>query len=1245
MGRCLAEHAWKISYGPGDDRLRDFYIPVLSRAVAYDRTAGFFSSSALAVAAAGLAHLVRTGGHMRLLVGAALSESDIQAVERGEEAFVEALEERLLKALEILAADPTDPARQRLEVLAWMVKHGTLEIRVVLPTGPDQRPLPAPQAVDYFHAKEGLFTDACGHQLAFSGSINESAQAWLRNYEQFAVYFSWEATRPYLLQVAQRFQRLWDNREEGWMALRIPEAVRHRLLRLAPDEPPVRDPLEKAPVRSKVIPRDQTERIVFQFLRDAPYLPGGEQVGLRTAGVSPWPHQARVVDTVIARFPERFLLADEVGLGKTIEAGLVLRSLILGAAVRRCLILVPRSILWQWQEELYEKFSLNVPVYDGRYRDYFRRELTPPTGTNPWDAYPVLLASSHLAKRRERRAEVLAAGPWDLVVVDEAHHARRRDFREERYRPNRLLSLLEGSDGEPGLARRTRGLLLLTATPMQVHPLEVWDLLRQLGLPPRWGASERSFLRFFRELQVATQGGPADWPFLLAMARDGMEGPLPRSVLDAVRDRVGVVEAAVVEGIFLGSLPGDQIRELSPGGKAALLELCRRGSPLGQKMFRSTRHLLRRYREAGLLEENIPEREPEPVWIRMSPDEWALYERVEDYVADYYQRYEGERRGLGFIMTVYRRRLTSSFAALRESLRRRLDYLTSLGGPAWGIIEEDYEDEDLRSDVTETLEDAARPDQLTGPLRRLLELERRVVEELLADVSRLTGDEKFVQLVDDLQKLLARRDTVAVFTHYTDTMDYLRDRLVGLYGRHVACYSGRGGERWDGQKWVLAPKEEVKNAFRAGEVRILLATEAAREGLNLQTCGVLINYDMPWNPMRLEQRIGRFDRIGQRYPDVWIHHYFLLGSGGEETVESRVYRALADRIDWFRAVVGDLQPILARIPDIIEKAAVAPRRERERVIEDALADLRRSIEEQEADLRLGDWSETEVHRPRALATPVSLEDLERVLRTGMLATRFSSHPGIPGAYELDFEGRLWEVTFDPALADAHPGRLRLLTYGEELLGRLLSEVNPPVPSGDHPRLVRVAAGPMRWWFATDTDGQLTLLEKLSQVEEALQAAGPPVTADHEEQARSRVLPVVQEVQAREQGLEELERRRERETLEERARNLLARAAACWAATKEMPPVPGEALAGVLAMGYPWAPLARLAGTPQLAAVQDEMDATARPGNQRSVLLGLAETAKELLGPLARLVRSDGTDTEHPVPSIELTLDLYCLPDV
>ncbi|MEI8191508.1 MAG: SNF2-related protein, partial [candidate division NC10 bacterium] len=505
----LRDFPWQISYGPNDDRLESFYLPALSRSIRFDLATGVFNSAALAIAAAGIARLIQAGGRMRLLCGAQLSPDDVEAIKRGADLGT-TVGARMVGCL----ADPADQSlRARLEALAWMVASGTLEIRVVLPRGPDGHPLAAEQAREYYHPKEGLFEDGTGDRLAFSGSSNESETGWQWNYEVFAVYRSWDASNPYLLGVAQRFEALWQGREKGWIALSIPEAARARLLKYTPAHAPTVDPLEKSetqelPVAPVSVAVGQDERILFQFVRDAPFLPGAGRLGQATSTVRPWPHQQRVADRIVQEFPRGFLLCDEVGLGKTIEAGLALRQLLLSGQARRVLILAPKSVNRQWQEELYEKFVLNIPRYDGgTFTDVFDRDLST-DGGNPWDRHPVLVASSQLAKRKDRQPELLAAQPWDLILVDEAHHARRKDFLQlERDRPNRLLELLRQ------LRAKTKALLLLTATPMQIHPVEVWDLLLSWGFSGRWGAGGRTFLASFAGVGRPTSS-VVDWPLV-----------------------------------------------------------------------------------------------------------------------------------------------------------------------------------------------------------------------------------------------------------------------------------------------------------------------------------------------------------------------------------------------------------------------------------------------------------------------------------------------------------------------------------------------------------------------------------------------------------------------------------------------------------------------------------------------------------------------------------------------------------
>ncbi len=1220
----LRDYPFRIYYSPADNPLTDFYIPALSASVQYDRSAGYFSSTALAVAAKGVARLVRNGGRMRLLVGAELDRQDVEAIEQGVE-----LQTRLSERLMERFSDPEDALlRKRLEVLAWMVAEGTLEIRVVLPRDERGLPIPADQTRDYYHPKSGIFTDANGDRVAFSGSVNETAKAWQRNYEEFSVYLSWGEGASYLPQVVARFERLWEGKDRDWIALGIPAAVRQKLLQYRPDQAPERDPLEEEEI-AFTERQLAVDKLLFQYVRDAPYLPNAGGLGAATAAIRPWPHQMRVAAEVIADYPRRAMFCDEVGLGKTIEAGLVIRQLVLSGRVERCLILAPKSVLKQWQEELYEKFNLSIPRYDGsRYLDLNDQPLPDPGG-NPWEAYPLLLASSQLAKRADRREQLLDAAGWDLLVVDEAHHARRKDFKERIYRPNRLLGLLN----ELQEAGKVTGLLLMTATPMQVHPLEVYDLLQLLGLGGKWGADEENFLDYFSEMRKDFE--KVDWEFVFDMLRDELEtgGELDENFVAQVEADLGPVRWASLKALI--DRPGQRtqgIKQLGKKARSGVKELARRHTPLRRFIFRNTRDLLREYQRKGILKDKVPTRDPKIRRVRMRPEEEALYHRIEEYISDFYARYEAERRGLGFVMTVYRRRLTSSFYAVRCSLERRLKYLQGELGLEEAFTDDDLEQEELSLDVSESVfaEEVLQPGG-SGERRRAMNrfaAELAYLRDFIRELKPLATDSKLEYLKGELNQIFRTHSKVLLFTQYTDTMDYLRDELQAVYGSEVACYSGRGGEIWNGIAWVPQSKEAVKQEFKEGKIRILLCTDSASEGLNLQTCGVLINYDMPWNPMRVEQRIGRIDRIGQKYDEVWIRNYFY-----KDTIEDVIYQRLADRIDWFEVVVGDLQPILAAVEETTRRLAMLPQKERWAELEREIASLKQRIQNRKMEsLNLDLFAQTGDPSAGELS-PVTLEDLEALLtRSAMTGHLFRPHPEIRDAYLLCHEGKELPVTFSPACFDEHPGTVQFLSYGSPLLAELLEAV--PEPDWDQTdgleRFAEAEGGlELRAWYAGDGEG-IRAVETLGELKSILSdrepAALSPGAIHEAEQGFRQKFREIRERQA------EVIRRRQSASLRAeraKAQRLLVKAALVELALGQQPEMfeqqtypsafSDTAISGLRRHGYPWAPLLRLAYEDGLRVEEEDPYYQQIKGSSRDSLKGrLAQLTEEARRMVRRL---------------------------
>lgn len=232
-----------------------------------------------------------------------------------------------------------------------------------------------------------------------------------------------------------------------------------------------------------------------------------------------------------------------------------------------------------------------------------------------------------------------------------------------------------------------------------------------------------------------------------------------------------------------------------------------------------------------------------------------------------------------------------------------------------------------------------------------------------------------------------------VFTQYTDTLDYLRDHLRAA-GLSILCFSGRGGEllQADGT-WRKVSREETKRRFKAREADVLVCTDAAAEGLNFQFCGALVNFDMPWNPMRVEQRIGRVDRLGQQFERIAIVNLMY-----EQTVETDVYRALRARISLFTAVVGKLQPILAAVPTLLSQAALAQPGQSQQVRANIVAGLQRDIDSARAQaFDLDEAIDAALEAVPGPEPAYDLETLGRLLdRPGLLpdgveARRVGSH--------------------------------------------------------------------------------------------------------------------------------------------------------------------------------------------------------------------------------------------------------------
>lgn len=876
----LRERTWqRFPSGYDDAMLRELYEPALSRAVRYDRCCAYFSSSILAAAARGFGGLIQTllalgdsapRPAVRLLVNEQLAREDVDALLGGGDTsrIADQLLSQLLDPVGVLET-------KRLEMLAFLVREGLLEIKVgVMKSG---------QGI--LHAKFGVITDQQGDSIVFGGSSNESRSGLQLNYENLEVSTSWQDPER-LEKHQQEFEFLWQGQHPLIDTFDLPDAVTYKLIQFAPEHVPTEPHLDH-------LPRQRAQMLV-RYALEAPFMAGGGDTMDALAPVGLWPHQRGVVREVAEAWPEGRLLCDEVGMGKTLEAIMALRRLLAGRGVGRALLLVPAGLLRQWQGELREKGGLLVPRLDGStltWPDGSARKVSLEEALHE----KVLLMSREAARLPHNREVILRGSAWDVVILDESHAARRRNVSQvgEYNSASLLLELLR----QLQLRQKARSLMLLSATPMQTHAWEPWDLLAVLGEGGPWLADFDGVERLYHAASVLeTQGKLSDRSaeyLAYLIAQDELFPPLPGLIAEP-RDEQQV--RTVLRWPRSGTAP-------------RIAQWLRERNPLGRRMHRNTRETLREYHRQGLLTDEPTRRDVQDVIYEFSTTgEREVYDQVKGYIDRRFAELapEEQRSGKGFVLTVYRRRAASSLRALTTSLERRaagLQSVISAGGAPGGEaltaleVEDLPDDDDLHVDVGSSFP--------TSPRKAAKELGE--LQPLLTNLYALgITDSKLGHLRQVLGQVTADGRSVLIFSQYADTMDYLRRELARDYGEAVASYSGEGGAVFRAGQWKSITKDEVTALLRQGHIQFLVCTDAASEGLNLQAAGAIVNYDLPWNPSRVEQRIGRVDRIGQQRSQVRIVNLYL-----KDSVDDQVYRALRARCGLFEHFVGEMQPVLA----------------------------------------------------------------------------------------------------------------------------------------------------------------------------------------------------------------------------------------------------------------------------------------------------------------------------------------------
>lgn len=831
----------------------EFLAQRLKGAVSYRRIAGYFRSSIFELVGEEVGDIP----DVRIVCNSELDVADIRVSQAAREAALKETWNSVSPATEALLY------RDKYRKLYSLLQKGNVQIRVV------------PKDKVFLHGKAGVIERADGTKTSFMGSINESKSAFAQNYE-----ILWEDTSPEAVAwVDEEFDALWAE------SYPLPDAIIEEVERIA----------RRHEVRFEDLAPSE---VPAAALVESPLYRAGEML-------QPW---QRAFVSIFLQHREtygkaRLLLADEVGVGKTLSmAGSALVAALLGDG--KVLILCPSTLTFQWQTELKDKLGIPSAVWLSSkkcWQDEHGHIIKNNQGAAGIRRCPSMIAivSQGLIFHRAGECDELMSLTFGTVILDEGHKARvSRGISKTEYRPNNLLTFMSR------LATRTRHLVIGTATPMQTEVIELWDLLNLLNEGAGF-VMGRDFTSMWRNCDEAlpvvkgekTFSDPVDvW--------DWLKTPLPPSTEVDTRIASLRMTLEIDDERHFSDRP---FEDLDIASQMTVEEIA-----CDKRFFENNnpvlRHTVLRRRDVledmGLLERVGVDVHPDPkapvgAYPRLMLEGTGLmtnlpfnlaYQAAEEFTTLLGQR----TKAAGFMKNLLLQRICSSFAAGSATAQMMLD--------------------------KRAIEDEEDLDGLENALDALTDREALCLKQIVAELSRPEArDPKLAAVNYFLDEhrtgITPERKTWAehgciIFSQYYDTARWVAAAIAKAQSdRVVAVYAGAGKSGlFKGEEFSTVDREFIKDAVKKHEIKIVVATDAACEGLNLQTLGTLINVDLPWNPSKLEQRLGRIKRFGQTRRTV-----DMLNLVYAQTRDERVYSVLSRRLK-------DKFDIFGSLPDTLDDA-------------------------------------------------------------------------------------------------------------------------------------------------------------------------------------------------------------------------------------------------------------------------------------------------------------------------------------
>lgn len=864
--------------------LNDFLLPALKHAVRYDRITGYFTTEALLATAQGLESLYQNGGEVRLAIGIHSFPSDLAKAVAKRETFAHRIKSLRNEFREGITHLSDALQKDSLATLALLIESGRLTVKAV----------DTIEQGAIFHSKMIIVEDENEDSVAAIGSLNETASGLGGNVENLVVLRSWVDPEAVSIQ-KDIFIKTWCGKYDYVITQELTKELAEDII--------------------NGLGTDYIDAVRMRLSSSSPLsaaLKMPEYYFVSGAIPALYQHQERAVLDALSRWPVRVLFADEVGLGKTFEVASTVAFLLRFCGAKRAVILTPKSVLQQWQDELWEHFGIEAWLFNssGHYFVNPKGKTIHTNRKNPMDkdAPAVTLFSAQFVRGNKSRLSALCESDTalpDILVLDEAHAARVSSDLAGDEKSTKLYNVLME------VSKKIPHLILATATPMQKDASEYHSLLKLLGLPHLWSKSKAY------DLALSVVGNNGD-PTLSAA------NSAARLLLESVRelkpstDTLNEKERTLLlnltqekDSILLGKIALDSWSDF----RSLFIKM----HPARLLTVRNTRSSLER------IGYSFPKRNLKAIALEGYTKISQFYRHIESYINGSYLSADRALRpdkkyNDGFVKIGYQQRMASSLHSCLRSLERRCDSLNRLrraiaGGAALEPLPNTFDDTDLDEALMKNIDfpDSEIESSILdiSQIRHQADIELADITSLLATLKEILaecGDPKVDASISHAMKYLAQGDSVLLFSRYTDTVDALIERwrnygisdiMYGKYTGDEATISLHG-------RTQQATKSEIKVLLNRGQLKVLFCSDAASEGLNLQAARVLINVDVPWTPARLEQRIGRVARLGQRAKEVDILNVWYPNS-----IEAQMYDRLSKRLEKYNLAVGEFPEVVA----------------------------------------------------------------------------------------------------------------------------------------------------------------------------------------------------------------------------------------------------------------------------------------------------------------------------------------------